>query len=169
MQLTWWSNCQYYFIATSNIADAITRNGAQQQRARNCLANVETFENSIYHVVRPMGGCAPSQRGGHAPRQEWCLRLNYKFWSSITVITKRQSESIMYTLYFYTDKVWLVTKKSCQFEKNCFFYFQLEKYVFVPQVFNFWLASLIFPSVVHWWICNSVIFPELQKKRIVTK
>ena len=41
-------------IATSNIADAITRNGAQQQRARNCLANVETFENSIYHVVRPI-------------------------------------------------------------------------------------------------------------------
>ena len=56
-------------IATSNIADAITRNGTQQQRARNCLANVETFENSIYHVVRPMGGRAPSQRGGHAPRQ----------------------------------------------------------------------------------------------------
>ena len=57
------------FIATSNIADAIARNGTQQQRARNCLANVETFENIIYHVVRPMGGRASSQRGGHAPRQ----------------------------------------------------------------------------------------------------
>ena len=56
-------------IATSNIADAITRNGTQQQRAMNCLANVETFENSIYHVVRHMGGRAPSQRGAHAPRQ----------------------------------------------------------------------------------------------------
>ena len=46
-----------------------TQEMALNNSARYCLANVETFENSIYHVVWPMGGRVPSQRGGHAPRQ----------------------------------------------------------------------------------------------------
>ena len=56
-------------------------------------------------MVRPMGRCAPRKVGGLAPSQVWCLRLKYKFRSSNRVINKTHSETIIYTLYFGTMKV----------------------------------------------------------------
>ena len=53
MELTWGSNCRYYFIATWTFRRDHEENGAQQQRRQELFTERRNLCNSICHVVRP--------------------------------------------------------------------------------------------------------------------